>query len=609
MYNAFFYLTKNNEKSNSYPPSRILLLLLFVASFVIRFCAADFEKIIIFYPDELLYYQIAENIAHGNFLNIYNLPTAFQKILYSLCLAPAFFFESIESQSHSIAAINALLVSSIIFPTYFIGKLFFENKNKIIFICFLSILLSDLSYSVTFMSENLFLPLGAWLFYFFIKIILENRLNILLSILSGILSYALYLCKEVGILLLAAFCAYIVFAKILHLKINFKEQIKNAFFLVFIFTIVFILSKLTFFYGLNNSYPNQASLSILKEEGRILFLFYGFFYYLLNILLGGCFFLVALPALYYKSFNEKTKQLFIFTFSIILVTSITIAYSVTVREDFNLPFPRAHLRYLVYIWIPFLCLFLALFENKLPKLNLKQKAFLILSALLMVLFYKGTTGSGDHTMLGFVYLLLYVPQLHLFWLFKIFLLGITILFAFQIKNKKIFLKAFLIFFIALQLFNNIYFSISCRANFEITPNEKTEIAALKHLIQNNPNKTFLVVGNGVPRAQRALDSFLNFPNIATISIANLKSGVVANFAPAPLVPSASYLNYSFMKIDYFIFPNTLEVKMKNSEKILNAELWRVFENKNNQTIPEFSFEKKEQKNDKFRQWVLQFLKK
>ena len=235
MYNAFFYLTKNNEKSNSYPSPRILLLLLFVASFVIRFCAADFEKFIIFYPDELLYYQIAENIAHGNFLNIYNLPTAFQKILYSLCLAPAFFFESIESQSHSIAAINALLVSSIIFPMYFIGKLFFENKNKIIFICFLSILLSDLSYSVTFMSENLFLPLGAWVFYFFIKIILENRLNILLSILSGILSYMLYLCKEVGILLLAAFCAYIVFAKILHLKINFKEQIKNAFLFIFIF--------------------------------------------------------------------------------------------------------------------------------------------------------------------------------------------------------------------------------------------------------------------------------------------------------------------------------------------------------------------------------------
>ena len=576
---------------------------------MIRFFAADFEKFIIFYPDELRYYHIAENITHGNFLTIYNLPTAFQKILYSLFLAPAFLFESIEMQAHSIAAINALLVSSVIFPAYLIGKLFFENKNKIIFLCVLTIILSDLSYSVSFMSENLFLPLGAWGFYFFIKMILDNRLNILLSIFCGFLSYALYLCKEVGILLLAAFCAYIIFAKVLHLKIDFKAQIKNAFFAVLTFLIIFAIFKLTFFYGLGNSYANQASLSVLKEEGRILFLFYGFFYYLLNVLLGGCFFLIALPAIYYQSFNEKTKQLFLFTLSTILATTAIIAYSITVREDFNLPFPRAHLRYLVYIWIPILCLFLSLFENNLPKLNLKQKLCFILSALLLILFYKGTTGSGDHTMLGFVYLLLYVPQLHLFWIFKVFLLLATTLFAFQIKNKKRFLKAFLIFFVVVQCFNNIYFSISCCANFEITQKEKTEIAELKDLIQNNPHKTFLVIGDHFPRGQRALDSFLNYPNISTIDISNLKSGSVLNFTPPPFVPSASYLNYSFERIDYFVFTKTIDIKIQNTQELLNGELWRVFENKNNQSIPEFSFQIKEQKNDKFRQWVLQFLKK
>ena len=66
----------------------ILILLLMFCGMGIRFCFANFDKIITVYPDELRYLSLADSIAHGRGLEIYNIESGYQKffILYFLRL-------------------------------------------------------------------------------------------------------------------------------------------------------------------------------------------------------------------------------------------------------------------------------------------------------------------------------------------------------------------------------------------------------------------------------------------------------------------------------------------------------------------------------------------
>lgn len=152
-----------------------LIFILFLASFATRFYFAYFNKIILIYPDELRYLHLAQNFAELKGLEIYNLPTNFQKILYPLFLSPAFFFENIASQQFCIALIHSFLVASSIFPVFLIAKTLLKSNTNILIICSISIFMVDLAYSMTFMSEILFLPLSLWLFYGFSKLIIKER--------------------------------------------------------------------------------------------------------------------------------------------------------------------------------------------------------------------------------------------------------------------------------------------------------------------------------------------------------------------------------------------------------------------------------------------------
>ena len=121
----------------------------------------------------------------------------------------------------------------------------------------------------------------------------------------------------------------------------------------------------------------------------------------------------------------------------------------------------------------------------------------------------------------------------------------------------------------------------------MSADEKKEIVILSDWIKNNPNKIFLMVGESlISHAQRAADSFLNYPNVKTIHISRFKTGELNNFKPQPLSWRS---HYTFEKIDYFIFPKEIKITLENVEKKenLSGALWQVFENQNNQRIPSF----------------------
>ncbi|MBP5565040.1 MAG: hypothetical protein J6X45_04895, partial [Lachnospiraceae bacterium] len=134
---------------------------LFLAEVLIRFCFADFSKSAHTYRDELRYLQIAKNIFANGSLSVYGARNDYQKILYSLLLTPTYFIKNSIVRIKVIALINSVLVSSSIFPGYLIIKKLSDNNKKLILISLLLLsVFSDMCFSLTFMSENLFLPLG-----------------------------------------------------------------------------------------------------------------------------------------------------------------------------------------------------------------------------------------------------------------------------------------------------------------------------------------------------------------------------------------------------------------------------------------------------------------
>lgn len=167
---------------------KLFVISLFILSVAIRFIFANFTKSIYTYYDEVRYYQIAKSIANGNGLQIFNANVDFQKIFYSLLIAPAFLFKDIQTQHTVIALINCIVLCSTIFPVCLLSKKLGLDKYKTIFILLLTTIYSDMCYSMSFMSETSFIPLGTWIIYGTYILFTEKpdiHKNILISILVG----------------------------------------------------------------------------------------------------------------------------------------------------------------------------------------------------------------------------------------------------------------------------------------------------------------------------------------------------------------------------------------------------------------------------------------
>ena len=100
---------------------------LFLIEILIRFYFADFSKSVHTYRDELRYLQIAKNIFANGSLSIYGAKNDYQKILYSIFLAPTFFIKNSIIRIKVISLINSILVSSSVFPGYLIIKKISDN--------------------------------------------------------------------------------------------------------------------------------------------------------------------------------------------------------------------------------------------------------------------------------------------------------------------------------------------------------------------------------------------------------------------------------------------------------------------------------------------------
>lgn len=573
-------MKNKNHKTN------IVIIVLFIITAVTRFTCANYNKLLMTYPDELRYFSIARSLFMYGDVEIYSYANSFQKILYSIIISPAFQFDNVMTQVHIIALINSVLVALGLFPVYFLAKKYIKSSHYLLIICLVYITSSDLCYSCTFMSENLFLPMGllaVLLFSFEIENCFDNVptnnrwFGYLKSVVLGAYIWFLYLCKEIAAVFVIAYFLYIVIMFFIKKKI-FRSAILKFVFFCLGFILPFIIAKLTIFSGYGNSY-NQQSADVLENHFNFFFADYSFFYYLLMVLLAYSILPFILTIIGRNTVDSNAKQLFAFLCLLLILSLGTITYTITIREDFGSTLPRIHLRYICYLYLPFIIIMYHTIEK--GKLKANKISWGVLLGFIAWLYYYflfeqhilATTGElVDQTMLSFLSLNASTGyQLIVISIYAV----ITVMCFYGIThNKKYGLMLLTSFIIVLGTTNSIIMTATWRNSNFANDRQVAEMDFLHDLDKENSDATFLVIqpcGN----SKNLIDMGMQEHNVYQVRMEDVRQYILENRDDKELLWSkaaSSLRNIRFGdtydsldKVDYIIFEDMEDVSLDASQ--------------------------------------------
>lgn len=180
----------------------------FIISAVFRsICGIRLGETYIFY-DELIHTKLAESLAESASLIFRGISREKGDILYYALIMPAFWFKNRVATRAVIVIINSLLMSSVVFPVYYLGTNLLKNIWGRYAVCILSAAWPEMCYTQQILQENLFYPLLVFYFAVFFQIEMTwqqgKKIKKRKFLLTGICSYLLYLTKDLGIIFIAA---------------------------------------------------------------------------------------------------------------------------------------------------------------------------------------------------------------------------------------------------------------------------------------------------------------------------------------------------------------------------------------------------------------------
>lgn len=336
----------------------IVTILLFVVSCAVRIWLASYPKGIGVLPDEIRYLNLASSLFNDGSLIQRGGMSSFQKILYPLSIIPAYLFNDPQTRASVISILSCIYVSSAVFPAYMLARRVFGFARTPIIICLLlTLICPDMCYSMTFLSESVYLPLALWLIACCLVAFEQSGARQLMwSALAGLLCYLCYLAKEVALgFALAFLCMMIV-----KLVKDASRRKDNALALVCFLAglaVPFVLLKLTLFSGLLNSY-NQTDPSVLANPYTVLFTFYAIAMDSLHFAMAFAFFPLLLPALTFRRLTRRERELYLFSALSFAFILLAVVYTISIREDVGHVGIRPHVRYVAPIFLPLLFLFI-----------------------------------------------------------------------------------------------------------------------------------------------------------------------------------------------------------------------------------------------------------
>ena len=418
---------------------------LFALSCAMRFFLADFQKGIGVLPDEIRYLDLASSLFNDGQLVERGGLSSFQKILYPLSLSPAFLVDDPEMRVRVIALLNSIYVSSAVFPALVLARRLFTSKAPVIVCLVFTLVMPDMCYSMTFLSECIYLPLVLWLVACCLRALeTRGRAGYAWCAGAGLLCYVTYLAKEVALGFALAFIVMMVvricrpmryadansgllshsahpsrdaaaeLACLRHaqtvLARPHRAQCVPArdarihacislvcFFVTF--AIPFIILKLTLFSGLLNSY-NQTDPSVLLNPYTLLFSLYAFLSDTTHFVIAFMFFPLVLPALTWPRLTRRERDLYLFCLLAFVFILLIVIYTISIREDLGHVGIRPHVRYVAPLFLPLLFLTIKqLLRGDGAAIMRSPRVFCaaIASTLAVCLLVVFMLGSGDYS--------------------------------------------------------------------------------------------------------------------------------------------------------------------------------------------------------------------
>lgn len=361
---------------------------IFFLSIAIRFVLANFyPKTINCYPDELLYLSFGESLWNNHALLVGNMPSVFDKAAYPILIAPSFIFSDVKVQGMMIALINSLLMSLGIFPVYGLAKRILADYKCVLFCVVLYAICPTLTYSMTFMSENLSVPLSLFCIYFVYRFweVSKLRWKLGFGLLSALSMLLCYLTKDIALAFPVAFVLVVLTDWV------FGKDRKKRIGAILIGVAVVIAGT---WVGFNRLFPAD----ILNKSGYVVF---GFLFFLVFSVLGFCVIPVLLPGIHFRDMDVKSQKLYLFLMYTLVVTGAVVSCLIYTREDYPSLTPRAHLRYVEFLFIPLAVLLLRVIELKAVTASKRVVigVFGVWAVMLLAVFQGFFGQTIDHTML------------------------------------------------------------------------------------------------------------------------------------------------------------------------------------------------------------------
>jgi len=344
----------------------LLAIALFLGTFVAHVILGDYPKGIDVLPDERRYLEIARSLFAGEGLIMRGEPSDFQKILYPISLFPALLAPDGADQIRIVGILNSLYACSTVFPAFAIARKLFRKPWVIAGCMVLALITPDLMYSMTFMSESVYMPLTLWLVYLCWRCFEANgKRQLVMSACAGFVCYLTYLCKEVAWMFLIAFAVVFIVAAV-RKRVALRQALLSMALFAVGFFVPFIVMKLTLFSGLYNSY-SQFSFDILLAPYTVLFAFYSIAVDSTYFIVGFGVFPIIFVACMYGELTRRERDLALFCLISFLVGLACVVFTISMREDVGHVALRQHLRYVAPLAIPLLYLFMKLGMRIKPK--------------------------------------------------------------------------------------------------------------------------------------------------------------------------------------------------------------------------------------------------
>lgn len=330
----------------------LYLLLTYAGIVLIRFLLAlyttSFPTVGI---DEYLYYSLARSIATEGKLLFHGQSADYAYLLYPLTLSPIYVLFQEGAPFYRLLQLwNIVLMTSSLFPLFFLGKKMLSSEKQAFIFAFLSMLLPDYVLGSLIFSESLLYPLFFTLIYCVYSYIETEEKRYLLW--SGLLGGLLYSTKP------GAIAPAIVFLFLAAIQIVHQKKAKDLLWIAVSLmssaaTAGFFLLLAKFAFGYEGRFFSvyEAQLDGTRSWNLLTF-FKSLALYPFYFILGCGIFGFVLPLLSFKTWKSKPKAFAIYVFSALTVMIVGSAWAVDRGSELN----TIHLRYIA-MYIPLMLLF------------------------------------------------------------------------------------------------------------------------------------------------------------------------------------------------------------------------------------------------------------